>query len=284
VLPLKTWLTLFSDNPDWGYDQFLFGGKDARYGECPWGDPDKLSSQGAFHMNLSNESFFMYKIKPSLKQSMAYLRFRIFFALAEFSLKQEEYFWGIRFLGCALHYFQDMTVPYHNRVFPNLKLSTIWQFIKEKDKEKFLSDITQLLTNRHFLYEYLSREYMFNYLSDPSYILKDYKKVILKTQPISDNNSSKKLEKLVRLFKYYSKKSYYHAKKVDGVVRDIFPKKLVDDPSYAVDEDENFDIYDYYNKNMPDFSEKEREFIKEFSKDYEKLLKATSLVIKSAFN
>ncbi|MDD2716364.1 MAG: hypothetical protein PHW04_10795 [Candidatus Wallbacteria bacterium] len=275
-LPFSTWLCCFSDEPDWGMDLYLFNG-DPRYGTIPFGDPQKYSSQSAFHQDYNNESFVMYKLMPSLKQSMAFLRFTIFTEMAGIALKSGDLFWAARFLGNSLHYQQDVIVPYHSRVFPNFSFGTAWAYLTASDKEKFIREKTQLLANHQFLYETLVCETLFGRLQCIESVMPDCHGIIMSAANCPQPPAG--IGKYLDEFNQSSEKAYYHANAVDTMICDVFPAKLTSDPGYDPGLDQSFDIFEYFNPQIPDYSEKEKKFLLEFRSDLTDTLTATTKLV-----
>lgn len=237
------WLALFSDEPDWGMDQFLFGQGDPRFTEIPYGNEDDLSSQAAFHMFFGNESFVTYKLQPSLKESMTKLRFTLFMDLAITSLRQRELFWAARFMGNSLHYLQDIAQPYHSSALPFIGFRTYLEFATERDRDQFLADNMQLMANRHFIYEEAVSHLIQVLINEPEkftpnlndYVLKGVKKArgshgIIPRAYLND------------LFLRHTKDAHSRSKELDSLLGEELPNRLVNDPTYNRDEDQSFNI------------------------------------------
>ena len=76
-----------------------------------------------------------------------------------------------------------------------------------------------------------------------------------------------------------SEKAYYHANAVDTMICDVFPAKLTADPGYDPGLDPGFDIFEYFNPQIPDYPEKEKKFLQEFKSDLTDTLTATTKLV-----
>jgi hypothetical protein len=253
TLPFGTWLALFSDEPDWGMDIGLFGKGDPRYTEIPYGDIDKLSSQAPFHMYFANENLITYKSRASLRQSMTLLRFSIFQRLAAFALAKGEWFWGARFLGCALHYLQDVAMPYHASALPYATVFTYLKYAVVKDKDKFLNDNMQLVANRHFAYEAFGLKFMQLLEGKVRHALPAFDLILDRAMLAAKNPTEKSNEEfLADILNRVAKASYKHARNLDKIIGKTFAKRLVKDPTFDPKTNEEFLIDTWFNEPLFD--------------------------------
>lgn len=241
------WLVLFSDEPDWGMDQGLFGSGDPRYGEIPYGTLKGTGSQAPFHMYFPCENWVSLKIKPSLKQGMTHLRFVAFANLAQTALCAGDQYWGARFLACAIHYMQDMTAPYHSSAVPFLNPLVIVKAVFAKDKERFSREKTQLLSNRHFLYEAVAARMQILGAESPKKLYPSLAQKIDAICDAQDEEDETPSFLLMKGFKACNKAAFSRAHKIDKLVSKSFPKKLVADPSYDPFADGKFDVSPYFS-------------------------------------
>lgn len=241
------WLVLFSDEPDWGMDQNLFGAGDPRYGEIPYGSVKGTSSQAPFHMYFPCENWISLKIKPSLKQGMTHLRFVAFANLAQVALCAGDHYWAARFLACAIHYMQDMTAPYHASAVPFLNPLVIAKAILAKDKERFSRDNTQLLSNRHFLFEAVAARVQILGAGTPEKLFPGLSQKIATLCAAQDEEDAPPSSILMTRFKACNKAAFKDAHKIDKLVNKAFPKKLVGDPSYDPFAGGSFDVTPYFS-------------------------------------
>jgi hypothetical protein len=253
TLPFGTWLALFSDEPDWGMDIGLFGKGDPRYTDIPYGDIDKLSSQAPFHMYFANENLITYKSRASLRQSMTLLRFSLFQRLAAFALAKGELYWGARFLGCAVHYLQDVAMPYHASALPYATVFTYLKYAVVKDKDKFLNDNMQLLANRHFAYEAFGLKFMQLTEGKIRHALPTFDRILDRAMQASKNPTEKSNEEfLADILNRVAKASYKHARSLDKIIGKTFSKRLVKDPTFDPKTNDEFLIDTWFNERLLD--------------------------------
>lgn len=83
-------------------------------------------------------------------------RAQIYFDLSLRAYKLGEPYWAWNFLGCALHYLEDLHQPYHTVQLPP---SLAWEGIKayfdwgRKEKKDFLVLLTHIIANAHHYFE-----------------------------------------------------------------------------------------------------------------------------------
>lgn len=244
------WLILFTDEPDWGMDKGLFGTGDPRYSKIPYGNEKGTGSQAPFHMYFPRESWVTNKIMPTLKQGMAHLRFAIFGNLAQVALSARDNYWAARFLGCAIHYLEDMAVPYHASAVPFLNPLVMAKAIFAKDRERFNSDKTQLLSNRHFLYEAVAKRLQMLSADSIEKIYPALAQRIAKMSAEQDEKAETTNTILMTCFNSANKLAFKHAHKIDKLVGKSFPKKLVADPTYDPFADGKFDVSVYFSDSQ----------------------------------
>ncbi len=161
VAPFEV-LTTANDEPDYGFDLGLFADNNTSYGQKygfglqSFGNPKlEYGSQAPFHMGFYHEAKILYKFGPFLNQT--YLNYRLFLykALSEFAFRQQQPYWGWRFMGWGMHYMGDVSMPYHMRPLPGvstarmiyINLKAMLGFPSAKDKA------VQLVSNRHTAFE-----------------------------------------------------------------------------------------------------------------------------------
>jgi len=251
TLPFSAWLALFSDEPDWGADIGLFGKGDPRYNsEIPYGAIDKLSSQAPFHMYFPTERFITYKACESLKESMALLRFNIFIRLTNLAWRVKDHYWTARFLGNTTHYLQDVSNSYHSSALPYANLFTYVKYFAVKDKDKYLSDNTQILANRHFAYEAVGLEFML--------LTKDNLDAYIRTSSVVDRGYELGISEAQQnycafsseIFNRVSKAAYKNARAVDKLIVKNFPAHLIKDPKFDPQTREDFQLNLWFNKEL----------------------------------
>ena len=155
-------LATANDEPDYGFDLGLFTdngtdyGKKYNFGNQPFGNPKlEYGSQAPFHMAFYHEAKILYKFGPFLKQT--YLNYRLFLykSLSEFAFRQQQPYWGWRFMGWGMHYMGDVSMPYHMRPLPGVSTARMmWTNLKAMiGFPKAKDDAVQLVSNRHTAFE-----------------------------------------------------------------------------------------------------------------------------------
>lgn len=121
-----------ADEPDYGMDLGLFSdsgtewGREYGFGRQPFGNPaSEFSTQAPFHMAFFHESPIVYRCTSALRRSFLLPRVRQFTTLARFAMERGHDYWSLRFAGWALHYVQDLTMPYHASALPGKRPATI---------------------------------------------------------------------------------------------------------------------------------------------------------------
>ncbi|MEW6114331.1 MAG: hypothetical protein AB1664_19515 [Thermodesulfobacteriota bacterium] len=164
-------LATYSDEPDWLMDQDLFLIDEYGYGPIPYGPPTGLSSQAPFHLAFLHENPLLKAVLPHLRTNFVEERVQLFFALARLAFAAKIDYWGWRFTAWGMHYLQDMTQPYHAKVFPFPLWRVLLRVIRERDRKNFAERNKNLLRNRHLAFEgiihFLLNEAFKKHRSDP---------------------------------------------------------------------------------------------------------------------
>lgn len=155
-------LVTANDEPDYGFDLGLFVdnmtpyGQEYGFGAQSFGNPQlEYGSQAPFHMGFYHEAKILYKFGPFLKQTYMDYRLFLYKALSEFAFRQQQPYWGWRFMGWGMHYMGDVSMPYHMRPLPGVSTARMmWINLKAmlgfpKAKEQAV----QLVSNRHTAFE-----------------------------------------------------------------------------------------------------------------------------------
>ncbi|WGL59272.1 hypothetical protein QEJ31_12140 [Pigmentibacter sp. JX0631] len=162
-------LATASDEPDYGSDIHLFDDNEKefnykfQFGTQPFGNPNfAISSQAPFHMGFYHEASLVYNVAGYLKKTYAEYRIKLYIELSQLAFQSGHAYWGLRFLGWALHYIQDLTQPYHNTPLPGYSTADLIGLnILDKlegtlyKTNKKLSDTINVVSNRHFILEKL---------------------------------------------------------------------------------------------------------------------------------
>lgn len=148
-----------SDEPDYGMDYNLYEDNGSAWGAFygfgtqPFGNP-KLTygTQTPFHVSFDNEPALIHRLAQFTTRSNLGYRIDLFSALARWAFANGHGYWGWRFAGWALHYIQDITMPYHVTLMPSkttFQLLLLNTFGTRADREAAIT----LLSNRHAMFE-----------------------------------------------------------------------------------------------------------------------------------
>ncbi|MEE4177704.1 MAG: hypothetical protein V2I46_09360 [Bacteroides sp.] len=236
-----------NNEPDYGFDLGLFEdnntyyGKVYGFGEQTFGNPNlPYGSQAPFHMGFYHESKIVFAAAPFLKRTYVEYRIHLYKTLASYAFSVGQDYWGYRFMGWAMHYLSDLSMPYHSSVLPGVStLRMIWINLKSMlGLPRAYDNAVQLVSNRHTVYE-------------------QFQWLVLRGAYESGNWEHpffKALENPVEEQAYYdwfprevvAKESKKRGKPTTKVMEKSFPKVLVSDPAFEVsgsDELENLIAY-----------------------------------------
>ncbi|KAF0129063.1 MAG: hypothetical protein FD155_2738 [Bacteroidetes bacterium] len=162
TIPAFDVMNTATDEPDYGFDLGLFDDNDTDYGATygfgnqPFGNPKlEYSSQAPFHMGFYHEADIVYFFGPILKRTYVDYRINLYKSLSLFAFKQGEDYWGWRFMGWAMHYVGDLSMPYHSKPLPAVSpWKMIWINIKAMlGWKQSRTDAIQLVSNKHTVFE-----------------------------------------------------------------------------------------------------------------------------------
>ncbi len=247
-----------SEEPDFGMDVGLFAdnkttfGAEYGFGTQPFGNPElDYGTQAPFHMAFFHENFIIKLAAPFSKISHVEYRIRLYTALASFAFKTGHDYWGYRFAGWALHYIQDMAVPYHARMTPGIgTLRLIWANLFYSEEKR--NGLLNILSNRHLVFE----KYQYYALIDLMG-RKAHDNLLLSALAgtSADANAGSYTDRYAR--EVVSRASYDIADDIDDLMGDSFPLKYVSDPAYlfGVTEPE-IDVYAFLKRENPAAAQK----------------------------
>ena len=119
--------------------------------------------------------------------------------------------------------------------------------ILAKDKERFSRDNTQLLSNRHFLFEAVAARMQVLGAAAPEKLYSALSQKVAALCAAQDKEDNPPTTTLMKQFKASNKRAFDCAHKIDKLVSKAFPKKLVGDPSYDPFADGAFDVSPYFS-------------------------------------
>jgi hypothetical protein len=221
-----------NDEPDYGFDLGLFEDNNTSYGKLycfgvqPFGNPNlEYSSQAPFHMGFYHEAKILYKFGAFLKQTHLDYRIFLYKALSEFAFRQNQPYWGWRFMGWGMHYMGDVSMPYHMKPLPGVStMRMIWINLKSMlGMPKAQKNAVQLVSNRHtvleeFQVQAMKKAYQENNLSYPLFQAL--------SNPLPASTFSYNF-----LIEVASNESAENAKSIDKALKKNVPGLLVSDPS-----------------------------------------------------
>lgn len=213
-------LGLFEDNNTWWGDIYGFGTQ-------TFGNPNlEYGTQAPFHMGFYHESGLVFAAAPFLRRTFVEYRIHLYQTLAEYAFNNNQPYWGYRFMGWAMHYIGDLSVPYHASVLPGVSaLRMIWINLKAMlGFPRSRDNAVQLVSNRHAVYE------QFQYL-------------VLRKAFEEGNVNHPFIEALANpteMIAYASdfprnvvaKEAFELGRKTSRAMRRSFPERLISDPSF----------------------------------------------------
>lgn len=241
-LPAIAVLLTAADEPDLGLDISLFDnnntefGKKYGFGKQPYGD-DRVPNSSAvpFHFGIFHESKIMTTLSPQIKESYSLYRIKLYRELAKAAFAAHHEYWGWRFLGRGLHYIQDLTQPYHTNLLPGYSTSTIvfYYGLSVIGIEKPLTHLINLIANRHFMIE----DFVLKLLENPQLPASQQLINELGQIQIFEAKASYQDSDPINIISVHS---FNQAQQFSDSIKNNFPKKYVDDPSFLyVDKNEN---------------------------------------------
>lgn len=131
-------LATATNEPDYGLDLGLFAdnhtdwGQEYGFGTQPFGNPNlDYGTQAPFHMGFYHEGRIIFAAAPFLKRTHVEYRIHLYKTLSQYAFMAGQDYWGWRFMGWALHYLQDLSMPYHASVLPRVSRSgMLWINLK----------------------------------------------------------------------------------------------------------------------------------------------------------
>ena len=143
--------TLAVDDPDQGMDQDLPTAFDPSNERKFMGGMSGPTSQGFRHSYFGGWQI-MHPITtfqvPFHSMGQAPERTRVFAQFAKELIDQGDFAWGVRLIGWAMHYVQDLSQPFHAVQIPNLKMVPFSHLFTD-----LVPETTRVISNYHWVYE-----------------------------------------------------------------------------------------------------------------------------------
>ncbi len=236
-----------NNEPDYGFDLGLFEdnntywGKLYGFGEQTFGNPNlPYGTQAPFHMGFYHEPGIVFAAAPFLKRTFVEYRIHLYQTLAEYAFAAGQDYWGYRFMGWAMHYLGDLSMPYHSSVLPGVStLRMIWINLKAMiGFPRSRENAEQLVSNRHTVYE----QFQWLVLKD-AYEKGNWEHPFIKAleNPVETKPYDHNFPREV-----VARESYKRGKATTRAMKKYFPQKLVSDPKFEVSDSEELDnLLDY---------------------------------------
>lgn len=251
-------LATASEEPDFGMDVGLFTdnktsfGAEYGFGAQPFGNPElDYGTQAPFHMAFFHENFIIKLAAPFSKVSHVEYRIRLYTALASHAFKTGHDYWGYRFAGWAMHYLQDMAVPYHARMTPGIgTLRLIWANLFYSEEKR--NGLLNILSNRHLVFEKYQYYALIDLMAGGMF---DSPLLAALADTSHDDTAAPYTDRHAR--DIVSRASHAVADDIDALMGKTFPKKYVSDPAYlfGVTEPE-IDVYALLKRENPEAAQK----------------------------
>ncbi len=232
---IRSLLFTYIDEPDWGMDHSLWGISEYGYGKQPYGKPDGESSKAPFHMQFQNENWLLSIFAPEIVEGGMMLdRIELFSRLSRLAGKTGHDYWKYRFAAWACHYIQDIGQPYHSKAVPDAGFFYYVRFVfSSKDAKKVMkARTTQLVSNRHFLYEDFVSYGLIQFYKGPTPVTSALTGFLTKEVegfPQASSNED--------LMKFVGKKASSHASDINESIIDTFSPDYTMNPEYDLEKE-----------------------------------------------
>jgi hypothetical protein len=224
-----------NNEPDYGFDLGLFQdnntawGQKYGFGEQTFGNPNlAYSSQAPFHMGFYHESWIVFAAASFLKRTFVEYRINLYQTLAEYAFSVGQDYWGYRFMGWAMHYIGDLSMPYHSSVLPGVStIRMLWINLKAMlGWPKSRDNAVQLVSNQHTVFE----QFQWMVLKQ-AFVTGDTQHPFLKalSTPTKHADFNSDFPR-----KVIARESYRKGRATARALKRNLPKKLVNDPSFEV--------------------------------------------------
>ncbi len=234
-IKIRNILYTFIDEPDWGMDHNLWGFTEYGYGKQPYGKPEGESSKAPFHMQFQNENWILSLFASEVVEGGMILdRIELFSRLSVLAGKTGHDYWKYRFAAWACHYIQDIGQPYHSKAVPDADFFYYIRYIfsSKETKKEMKAKTTQLVANRHFLYEdFLSYNWIRFYRNPTSetralteFLVRDFEGF-----PSQSSNED--------LMKFVGKRASSHAFEINESIVNTFGKEYTMKPEYDLEKE-----------------------------------------------
>ncbi|MEK7690912.1 MAG: hypothetical protein AAB425_07815 [Bdellovibrionota bacterium] len=235
-------LVTFSDEPDWTFDNHLWGFSEYGYGKIPYGKETGTSSRAAFHMLFAHENFIVKTFAPEILEGMTLDRVELFYRLAKLAFAKKQDYWGWRFAAWGLHYLQDLGQPYHSKAVPSADWMYYLKFIFSSDKAGIKKATTQLVQNRHFIYEdFVAYGLQQSYIEQKE-VYKQLAGYLSRGNAYEAGYDLEMANRAESLIADVGKFASGHAIQIDSAIVRAFGPKVANDPNYDLESDPGYNV------------------------------------------
>ncbi|HSV89151.1 MAG TPA: hypothetical protein VLH61_10970 [Bacteroidales bacterium] len=215
-------LGLFEDNNTWWGDLYGFGAQ-------TFGNPNlEYGTQAPFHMGFYHEAGIVFAAAPFLRRTFVEYRIHLYQTLAEYAFSRNQHYWGYRFMGWAMHYIGDLSVPYHASVLPGVSaLRMIWINLKAMlGFPRSRDNAVQLVSNRHAVYEHFQYLVMREAFETGN---KSHPLLLALAEPVEKIAYTPDFPRTV-----VAKGAFRMGRETSRAMRRNFPRTLISDPTFEV--------------------------------------------------
>ncbi len=271
---IRSIMVTFVDEPDWWMDRQLFEIPEYGYGDQPYGKKTGESTKAAFHMQFNHENMIVRTFAPQVTQGMVSDRVELFLRLSRAAQASGHPYWAWRFAAWALHYYQDLTQPYHSRAVPHGNAMYYMKYVVSGEKPRIQKETTQLVANRHFAYEDFVSNSLYNF-----YRTKDALSLRL-CRNLSEGDvyfrSVRVPDDLTRIVTSFAAD---HAPHIDSAIVFAFGPKITEDPAYDFETDPAYSVANVLAAMKREHADR---LLLETGKDFTMAARATRTVVMMA--
>lgn len=260
---IRSVLSTYIDEPDWGMDHSLWDFTEYGYGKQPYGKPQGESSKAPFHMQFQNENWLLSLFAPEIVEGGMMLdRIELFSRLSRLAGKTGHDYWKYRFAAWACHYIQDIGQPYHSKAVPDAGFFYYVRYVfsPKETKKEMKARMTQLVANRHFLYEDFVSFSLIDSYSKPTALTNALSGFLLK-----DYDGFSFGESTPNLMKFVGKNASSHAPAINATIISTFGPEYTMKPEYDLEKELGTKMREIFPTLDP---AKTKELLEETEKDF----------------
>ncbi|MGJ4751691.1 hypothetical protein [Leptospira kmetyi] len=234
-IKIRNVLYTFIDEPDWGMDHSLWGFEEYGYGKQPYGKPQGESSKAPFHIQFQNENWLISLFAPEVVEGGMMLdRIELFSRLSKLAGKTGHEYWRYRFAAWACHYMQDIGQPYHSKAVPDAGFFYYVRYVfsSKETKKEMKTKTTQLVANRHFLYEDFVSYGLIQFYKNPTPVTTALTNFLTKEYDGFPGESSN-----ADLMKFVGKQASSHAYSINESIISTFGHEYTMKPEYDLEKE-----------------------------------------------